>query len=226
MREGIDDPSVLLDFPVHVRTGRRAGHSDERDGLAPRDSVADGHERRGRVVVAALNSLSVLHAHPAPADLHPTRRVHDAAGGGDDDGADGCRDVDTGVAPLAELADRAGDWADEAARGAVDAPEPRAGGGIGAEVETLAVRDATTVELELRLVEAGAAHAGEPTAVRTKGASAEEVRERRDRAVRGVGWIPHRDAVENVAARYGRRHHPHQEAAIGGPPVHSAREAR
>src|SRR6266849_3199777 len=119
MREGIDDPSVLSDFPVHMRTGRGAGHADEGDRLAARDAVADGHERRGRVVVAALDSCGVLHAYAATADLDPARRVDDAVVRGDDDRAERRGDVDPAVAPLKELAHRARDRTDEAARGAL-----------------------------------------------------------------------------------------------------------
>src|SRR5467141_3730546 len=106
MLERIDDPSVLFDFPVDVRTARRTGHADERDRLAARDPVADGHERCGRVVVAALDTFGVLHADATSPDLDPPRRVDDAVVRGDDDRAERGGDVDPGVAPLQELADR------------------------------------------------------------------------------------------------------------------------
>src|ERR1700694_3496189 len=125
MREGIDDPSVLFDFPVHVGSGGRAGHPDERDRLAARDVLAEGNEPRGRVVVAALEAFSVLHAAPASSDLDPARRVDNAVIRGDDYRAVRCGDVDSGVAALQELTDRAGDRPDEAARRAVDSPKAR-----------------------------------------------------------------------------------------------------
>src|SRR5437867_12019519 len=131
MLERIDDPSVLFDFPVHVRTAGRTGHADERDRLAARDAVADRHERRGRVVVAALEALRVLHADAAPPDLDPPRRVDDAVVRGDDDRAERGGDVDAGVATLQELADRAGDRRDAATRRALDAPKSRARRGVG-----------------------------------------------------------------------------------------------
>ena len=130
MREGIDDPSVLFDFPVHVGPGGRAGHPYERDRLAARDVVADGHERRGRVVVAALEALGVLHADPASPDLDPACRVDDAVIRRDDDRTVWRGDVDAGVTTLQELADRAGDRPDEAARRVFDVPEARAGRGV------------------------------------------------------------------------------------------------
>src|SRR5712691_1352636 len=123
MLERIDDPSVLFDFPVHVWTAGRTGHADERDRLAARDAVADGHERRGRVVVAALEAFGVLHADATSPHLDPSRRVDDAVVRGNDDRAERRGDVDPGVAPLQELADRAGDRPDEAARRTFDAPE-------------------------------------------------------------------------------------------------------
>src|SRR2546426_2593227 len=131
MLERIDDPSVLFDFPMHVRPARRTGHADERDWLAARDMVADGNERSGRVVVAALEAFRVLDADSASTDLDPASRVDDAVVGGDDDRAVRRGDVDPGVAALQELADRACDWPDEAARRAFDAQEPRAGRGVG-----------------------------------------------------------------------------------------------
>src|SRR5439155_2447037 len=154
MGEGIDDPSVLFDFPVHVRRGGGAGHPDERDRLATRNAVADPHERRGRVVVAALDAFGVLDADAPAADLDPARGVDDTVVRGDDDRTERSGDVDPGVTALKELADRASDRTDEAARGALDAPETRAGGWVGAQVDALPARDATPVELELRLVKA------------------------------------------------------------------------
>src|SRR5438132_3297856 len=177
MRERIDDPFILFDFPVHVRPGRGAGHADERDRLATRDAVADGHERRGRVVVAALDPFGVLHAHPAPSDLDPARGIDDAVVRGDDDRADRRGDVDPGVAALKELADRSGDRANEAPRGLVDPAESRSSGRVSAEIGALPARDAAAVELELRLVEPGPADAGEPASVRAERASPEETGE-------------------------------------------------
>src|SRR5205085_1330023 len=126
MRERIDDPFILFDFPVHVRPGRRAGHADERDGLAAGDALADGHERSGRVVVTALDPFGVLHAHPAPPDLDPARAIDHTIVRGDDDRAEGRGDINPGMAALQELADRAGDGTNEAARSFLDAPETRA----------------------------------------------------------------------------------------------------
>src|SRR5712691_5930591 len=126
MREGIDDPSVLFDFPVHVRAGSRTGHADERDRLPARHTLADGHERRGGVVVAALETFGVLHANSASTDLDPARRADDAVVRGDDDRTEGRGNVDSGVVSLQELADRAGDGTHEAARRVFGAPEARA----------------------------------------------------------------------------------------------------
>src|SRR5438093_6010824 len=165
MRERIDDPSVLFDFPVHVGSGRRAGHADERDRLAPSDMLADRDERSGRVVVAALEPIRVLHAHPPSTDLDPARRVDDAVICGDDDRTVRRGDVDAGVAALQELADGASDRANEAARRVFDASETRARRGVRPEVDALTTRDAAAIELELRLVETGPAHAREPAAV-------------------------------------------------------------
>src|SRR5438876_4712436 len=226
MRKGIDDPSVLFDFPVHVGPGGGAGHPDERDGLAARHAVADRHERRGRVVVAALDAFGVLDADAPAADLDPTRGVDDTVVRGDDDRTEWSGDVDPGVAALKELADRAGDRTDEAARGALDAPEARAGGWVGAQVDALPARDATAVKLELRLVQAGPAHAGEPTSIRAEGARAEKIGERRDRSVLFVGRIPHRYPIEDVATRHRRGDRADQETAIGRPVVHGPRKAR
>src|SRR5258708_35009842 len=64
LRQRVDDPSVELRFPVHVRRGGEAGHPDERDRLTARDVVADRHERQRGVVVAALEAASVDDAHP------------------------------------------------------------------------------------------------------------------------------------------------------------------
>src|SRR6266566_567090 len=102
MGEGIDDPSVLFDFPVHVRPGGGAGHPDERDRLATRNSVADPHERRGRVVVAALDAFGVLDADAPAADLDPARGVDDTVVRGDDDRTERSGDVDPGVTALKE----------------------------------------------------------------------------------------------------------------------------
>ena len=125
MREGIDDPSVLFDFPVDMGPRRGAGHPDERDRLAARDVFADGHERCRRVVVAALEAFRVLHADAAPAHLYPARGVDDAVIRGDDDRAVRRGDVDARVVALQELTHRSGDRSDEAARSAFDAPKPR-----------------------------------------------------------------------------------------------------
>src|SRR5438067_7448257 len=201
MRQRIDDPSVLFDFPMHVRSGRRAGHADERDRLAAGDALADGRERRGRVVVAALDLVGVLHAHPAPPDLDPARGIDHAIVRGDDDRAEGRGDVDSGMAALEELADGAGDGTNEAARRFLDMPEARARGWIGAKIGALAAGDAAAVELQLGLVEAGPADAGEPASVRAERASAEKVRKRGDRVVLTVGRVPHRYTVEDVAPR-------------------------
>src|SRR6266513_130003 len=189
MREGIDDPSVLFDFPVHVRPGGGAGHADKRYRLAARDTVADGHECGGRVVVAALDALGVLDAHAPAADLDPARGVDDAVVRGDDDRAERSCDVDPGVAALPAC-------------------------------------HATAVELGLRLVKAGPAPAGEPASIRAEGAGAEEIGERRDRSVLPVGRIPHRYAIKDIAARYGRRDRAHQETTVGGPLVHGPGIAR
>src|SRR5213594_761759 len=180
MLERIDDPSVLFDFPVHVRTAGRTGHADERDRLAARDAVADRHERRGRVVVAALEAFRVLHADAAAPDLNPARRVDDAVVRGDDDRAERRGDIDPGVLALQELADRASDRPDEAARRALDAPESRACRRVGPQIDAMSDRDAAPVELELRLVQAGPAHTSEPAAVRAERASAEEIGKGRD----------------------------------------------
>src|SRR6266513_67309 len=212
MREGIDDPSVLFDFPVHVRPGGGAGHADERYRLAARDTVADAH--------------GVLDAHAPAADLDPARGVDDAVVRGDDDRAERSCDVDPGVAALKELADSAGDRTDEAARCSLDAPEARAGGWIGTQVDALPACNATAVELELRLVKAGPAHAGEPASIRAEGAGAEEIGERRDRSVLPVGRIPHRYAIKDIAARYGRRDRAHHETTVAGPHVHGPGKAR
>src|SRR4051794_17473587 len=113
MREGIDDPSILFDFPVDVGTGGRSSHPDEGDRLAPRDVLADGNQGSGRVVVAALESVGVLHAPPPTADLDPARGIDDAVIRGDDDRAVRRGDVDAGVVSLKELTDLAGHRADE-----------------------------------------------------------------------------------------------------------------
>src|SRR5437868_3206118 len=226
MRERIDDPSVLFHFPVHVRPGGGAGHADERDGLAARNAVADRHERGGRVVVTALDAFGVLDADASAADLDPARGVDDTVIRGDDDRTEWSRDVDPGVTALKELADRARDRTDEAARGALDTDEPRAGGWVGAQVNALPARDTTAVELELCLVKAGPAHAGEPASIRAEGAGAEEIGERHDRSVLSVGRIPHRYPIEDVATRHRRGDRANQETTVGGPLVHSARKAR
>src|SRR5881394_2784690 len=187
MRERIDDPFILFDFPVHVRSGRRTGHADERDGLAAGDALADGHERRGRVVVTAINP---------------------------------------GMAALQELADRAGDGTNEAARSVLDAPETRARCWIGAEIGALPARNATAVELELGLVQAGPADAGEPASVRAERAGAEEIGKRRDRVVLPVRRVPHRYAVEDVAARNGRGDCAQEKTPVGGPSVYGSCEVR
>src|SRR5207244_5586433 len=201
MGERIDDPSVLFHFPVHVRPGGGAGHADERDGLAARNAVADRHERGGRVVVAALDAFGVLDADAPAADLDPTRGVDDTVVRGGDDRTERSGEVDPGVIALKELADRASDRTDEAARGALDAREARAGGWVGAQVDALSARDAAAVELELRLVKAGPAHAGEPASLRAEGAGADEIGECRDRSVLFVGRIPHRYPIEDVGLR-------------------------
>src|ERR1700716_4257028 len=226
MREGINDPSVLFDFPVHVGARGRAGHPDERDRLASRDVVADRHERRGRVVVAALEAFGMLHADPASSDLYPARRVDNAVIRGDDDRAVRRGDVDAGVAALKELADRTGDGPDEAPWRIDDAAETRARGGVGAQVDALTARHATSVDLELRLVETGAAHAREPAAVVTERAGAEEIGERCDRLVLLVRRIPDRDAVERIPARDRRGHRADEQATVGRPPAPRAAERR
>src|SRR5437879_11995022 len=159
MGERIDDPAVLLYFPVDVRPGRRTSHADERDGLPARDAFPDGDERRGRVVVAALEPFGVLHADPASADLDPAGRIDDAVVRSHDDRAVGRGDVDAGVVSLEELADRAGDRPDKAARGVLDAGQARARDRVGAQVDALPARDAGPIELELRLVQASPADA-------------------------------------------------------------------
>src|SRR5438045_4825888 len=219
MRERIDDPFILFDFPVHVRSGRRTGHADERDGLAAGDALADGHERRGRVVVTALDPFGVLHAHPAPPDLDPARGIDHTIVRGDDDRAEGRGYINPGMAALQELADRAGDGTNEAARSFLDAPETRARCWIGAEIGALPARNATAVELELGLVQAGPADAGEPASVRAERAGAEEIGKRRDRVVLPVRRVPHRYAVEDVAARNGRGDCAQGKTPVGGPSV-------
>src|SRR2546426_2513082 len=204
MGERIDDPAVLLDFPVDVRAGRRTGHADERDGLPARDAVPDGDERRGRVVVAALEPFGVLHADPASADLDPAGRIDDAVVGRDDDRAIWRGDVNAGVVSLEELADRAGDRPDEAARGVCDASHPRARGRVGAQVDALPARDAAPIELELRLVQARPADAREPAAVRAERAGAEEIGGRSDPLISLVSRVPHRYAIEHVPAGHSR----------------------
>src|SRR5438132_7448548 len=226
MGERIDQPFVLFHFPVHMRPGRGAGHREERDGLAARNAVADGHERGGRVVVAALDTVGVLDADAPTADLDPTRGVDDTVVRRDDDRTERSGDIDPGVTALKELADRACDRTDEAARGALDAPEARAGGWVGAQVDALPARDATAVELELRLVKAGPAHAGEPASIRAEGAGAEKIGERRDRSVLFVGRIPHWYPIEDVATRHRRGDRADQETTVGGPLVHWARKGK
>src|SRR5438094_2029893 len=226
MGERIDDPSVLFHFPVHVRPGGGAGHADERDGLAARNAVADRHERGGRVVVAALDAFGVLDADASAADLDPTRGVDDTVVRGDDDRTERSGEVDPGVTALKELADRASDRTDEAARGALDAREARAGGWVGAQVDALSARDAAAVELELRLVKAGPAHAGEPASIRDEGAGAGGSGGCGDRSVLFVGRIPHRYPIEDVATRHRRGDRADQETTVGGPLVHWARKGK
>src|SRR5438093_1650832 len=219
MLEGIDDPSVLAYFPVDMRPGRRTGHSDERDRLPARDMFSDGDERRGRVVVAALNTLGVLDADATTADLNPAGSVHRAFVGRDDDRAVGRRDVNAGVAALEELAHGSGHRADETARRIVDMPESRARRGVGAEIGTLSARDAAAIDLELRFVETGSAHAREPAAVGTEDPRTEQIGKGRDRVVLLGAWIPDRYAVEDVAPGHGRGHSSHENATVGGPSV-------
>src|SRR5207302_3400322 len=71
--------------------------------------------------------------------------------------------VDAGVVSLEELADRAGDRPDKAARGVLDAGQARAGGRVGAQVDALPARDAAPIELELRLVQPSPARSEEHT---------------------------------------------------------------
>src|SRR5438132_253047 len=201
MGERIDDPSVLFHFPVHVRPGGGAGHADERDGLAARNAVADRHERGGRVVVAALDAFGVLDADAPAADLDPTRGVDDTVVRGDDDRTERSGEVDPGVTALKELADRASDRTDEAARGALDAREARAGGWVGAQVDALPARDAAAVELELRLVKAGPGHADVPLrrAVEVVARDGESLRVRAE--VRVVAGIPRDEVRVDVGDR-------------------------
>src|SRR5947209_6640692 len=168
MGERIDDPAVLLDFPVDVRPGRRTGHADERDGLPARDAVPDGDERGGRVVVAALEPFGVLHADPASADLDPAGRIDDAVVGRDDDRTIWRGYADAGVVARKERAARAGARRDEAARAVRKASHARARDRVGAQVDALPARDAAPIELELRLVQARPADAREPAAVRAE----------------------------------------------------------
>src|SRR5207247_10591691 len=109
-----DGPAVDLPCPAHVRAGRGAGQTDERDRLPAHDVVADGHERKRGVVVAALDA-ALLDAPAAPADRDPADGVNDAVVGRADDRAVRRGDVDAGVAALEELRDRAGDRSHEAA---------------------------------------------------------------------------------------------------------------
>src|SRR5258706_2303712 len=204
-----------------MRCRGRPGHADERDGLTARDSVADRHECERGVVVAALQIPRVQYADSTTAERDPTDRIDDAVIRRDDDRAVGGGDVDAGVASLYELRDRAGDRPHEAARVAADARVPRARGGVGAQVDAASVGAATTVDLELRRIEAGARRADEVAPVRAEGTDAEQVRECRE-----LVSAPHPEAIEGVAAGDRRRHRAEVEAAVRGPTVDAPGEIR
>src|SRR5207302_9480667 len=119
-----------------------------------------------------------------------------------------------------------GDGTKEAARTSLGTPERRARCWIGAEIVALAARNAAAVELELGPVQTGPADPGEPASVRAERAGAEEIGKRRDRVVLPIRRIPHRYAVEDVAARNGRGDCAQEKTPVGGPSVYGSCEVR
>ena len=114
MRQRVDDHPIEFRFPVHVGAERHAGHADERDRLAADDAIADRHERKRGVVVAALEPTRVEDAHAAATDRYQADRIYDAVVGRHDDRAHRRGDIDAGVDPLDVLRDGAGHRAHEA----------------------------------------------------------------------------------------------------------------
>src|SRR6266508_699091 len=61
-QERVDDLPVQLGLPVDMGTGRRSGHAHQRDRLTAHDTLAHRHQERAGVVVAGLQTASVLDA--------------------------------------------------------------------------------------------------------------------------------------------------------------------
>src|SRR5436309_396845 len=177
-QQWVDEPSVQLRFPVHVRAACQPGHADERDRLTARHAVADRRQHRTRVVVARLEPTAVLDADPDAAftvEL-PSRLGHDAGVRRDDGRSEWRRDVDAAVRKMEELRDRPGHRPEQVTRTAIylrEALRERHGhaGGIAAH-DLVAAEHGEDVVLTIRTD--GAA---EEAAVRTEAAHAKDVGE-------------------------------------------------